>query len=511
VEFYKWAMDSRHMTHACQRFSSTKTDYLQVSFFNGIGFESWENVWGIWNQMTDRDAEALRRSATILRFFGKHHYLQSRDWQPHTAAKEPSDAVFVSEFPKNANDRVFLAVNRAGRPASAALFLSPSPANGTLECFDCYRGTKCDGAAVHVQPKQGGVRISFEVEIGGFACILVTNNPPDNLAGFLQSMAAMTVKPLSQFTPIRIILPQNMVAHNEPSALAAKKPRGMVEVPTIRSFNFEVSGTEYEPLSRGTTKGLPKGLPDWLVRKLLRTIPVDVQFPWEQQPTKYHEKRMHISRFFIDKNLVSVQDYAAYLAASGYVPADTYNWLKNWNHSTNPPTPPNGKPPVTYVSLREARAFCAFHGRRLPHDWEWQYAAQGRHNFERRYPWGYKDDPSMRPRVQTNGTLHLAEDVGRYPQAASPFGVEDLVGHVWQFTDEFYDNHTRAVLLRGGSYYRPDPQTVTIPNYYFPDASRLDRHSKYFLMSDSYERCGTIGFRCVADTGSESFEGALIV
>ena len=43
------------------------TDGLQSAFFNGVGYESWENVWGIWNQFTPRDAEALRRIATIER------------------------------------------------------------------------------------------------------------------------------------------------------------------------------------------------------------------------------------------------------------------------------------------------------------------------------------------------------------------------------------------------------------------------------------------------------------
>ena len=44
-----------------------KTDDLQYAFFNGVGWESWENIWGIWNGITPRDAEATRRVATIER------------------------------------------------------------------------------------------------------------------------------------------------------------------------------------------------------------------------------------------------------------------------------------------------------------------------------------------------------------------------------------------------------------------------------------------------------------
>lgn len=67
---------------------------------------------------------------------------------------------------------------------------------------------------------------------------------------------------------------------------------------------------------------------------------------------------------------------------------------------------------------------------------------------------------------------------------------------VWQLTDEFYDQHTRAVLLKGGSSY-----TMTGSSWYFPQVQTLAQHGKYFLYSDGYERSATIGFRCIADRG----------
>ena len=45
VDFYKHSLDSRWMSHACERWSKNKTNYIQTSFFNGVGFVSWENVW----------------------------------------------------------------------------------------------------------------------------------------------------------------------------------------------------------------------------------------------------------------------------------------------------------------------------------------------------------------------------------------------------------------------------------------------------------------------------------
>merc|ERR1712151_501838 len=103
---------------------------------------------------------------------------------------------------------------------------------------------------------------------------------------------------------------------------------------------------------------------------------------------------MGVQAFFMDKYPVTTTKYAKYLAATSFQPTDTYNWLKNWNLSqaqlegTTSPQPPAAIAdlPVTYVSLNEARAYCSWAGGRLPHSWEWQYAAQGMDG--RLFPWG---------------------------------------------------------------------------------------------------------------------------
>ena len=55
------------MVNISDRWNRDKTNDLQFAFFNGIGWESWENIWGIWNGITPRDSEATRRVATIER------------------------------------------------------------------------------------------------------------------------------------------------------------------------------------------------------------------------------------------------------------------------------------------------------------------------------------------------------------------------------------------------------------------------------------------------------------
>ena len=78
------------------------------------------------------------------------------------------------------------------------------------------------------------------------------------------------------------------------------------------------------------------------------------------------------------------------------------------------------------------------------------------------------------------------------------------MGNVWQYTDEFGDAHTRRAALRGGSNFRLAGGNSGA-GWYFPNVLDISLQNKYLLMDDSYERAGTIGFRCLvdADDGAE--------
>jgi len=94
----------------------------------------------------------------------------------------------------------------------------------------------------------------------------------------------------------------------------------------------------------------------------------------------------------------------------------------------------------------------------------------------------------------TGRTMRPAADVKAHPKGASPFGVEDWVGDVWQWTDEYLDDHTRAGILRGGSHYQPQGSY-----WYFPQAYRLDEHGKLLPTPPSKDRSAAVGLRCVED------------
>jgi formylglycine-generating enzyme required for sulfatase activity len=245
----------------------------------------------------------------------------------------------------------------------------------------------------------------------------------------------------------------------------------MTLVPAARDFVFRVSGIEREGAD---TEG------------------VDVQYPWENSPRRHHLHSLSLPAFYIDTYPVTNAEFARFLSASGYRPADGHNFLKDWKDGKCPPGWENR--PVTWVGLEDARAYARWAGKRLPHEWEWQYAAQG--NDGRVYPWGNAWNPAAVPVPDAGREMRGPDPVGAHPEGASVFGVQDLVGNVWQWTDEFVDEHTRAAILRGGSSYRPEGS-----NWYFPQAYKLTEHGKYLLMAPAKDRSGTVGFRCVKDAG----------
>jgi formylglycine-generating enzyme required for sulfatase activity len=242
----------------------------------------------------------------------------------------------------------------------------------------------------------------------------------------------------------------------------------MVKIPG-GAFVFKVQGTEIEVAASNL---------------------VDVQFPWEDTPRRFHEKTMQVAPFFIDKFPVTNAQFKAFLDATHYAPKDAGDFLRDWKDGTYPQGWENR--PVTWVSLEDARAYAAWAGKRLPHEWEWQLAAQGTNGLV--YPWGNQWQPANVPMPDQGRRMRGPDPVDAHPQGASPYGVMDMVGNVWQWTDEFTDEHTRAAILRGGEYYQPQGSI-----WYFPQAYRNDEHSKLLLMASSYDRSGGVGFRCVRD------------
>jgi formylglycine-generating enzyme required for sulfatase activity len=455
VDRYKW-LETRHMVNISDRWNTDKISDLQFAFFNGVGWESWENIWGIWNGINPRDAESTRRVAAMER--GVAPFLVSPDWEPFYPMH--SYGVYSSRWPLD-KETVWTIVNRNAYNISGRQM--DVPLTPGMRYFDLYHG-------IELKPDGDGktASLSFDLEDDGYGAILATPGEPTVEAkALMQRMAAMTKQPLASFSHEHTYLTQSMVAI-APTTPASEAPSGMIRIPGD-DFDFKVQGTEIEG---GDNPG------------------VDVQYAWEDTPRRFHEKKIKGSSFFIDKFPVTNAEFKQFLDASHYAPADTINFLRDWKNGSFPQGWDNK--PVTWVSLEDARAYAKWAGKRLPHEWEWQLAAQGTDG--RIYPWGNIWQPSNVPASVTGRTMTGPDSVDAHPQGASPYGVMDMVGNVWQWTDEFTDEHTRAAILRGGEYYKPQGSM-----WYFPDTFRNDEHSKLLLMAPGYDRSGGVGFRCVRD------------
>ena len=455
VDKYKW-LEPRHMVNISDRWNRDKTSDLQFAFFNGVGWESWENIWGIWNGITPRDAEATRRVATIERGLAK--FLVSPDWEP--MAPMLQYGVYASRWPLG-DQTLWTIVNRNEYNAQGDQM--EIAASGDLHYYDVYHG-------VELTPQARGTRrtLAFDIEAKGYGAILASKAPADpSLQELMGKMKQMTAPPLASFSHEWKVLPQQMVPIR-PTKPARSDPAGMIRIPGA-DFSFDIQGIEVE------------GLND---------IGVDVQYPWEDAPRRFHSHRMHVAPFLIDKYPVTNAEYKKFLDATHYQPSNDLNFLRDWKNGTFPEGAENR--PVTWVSMEDARAYAAWAGKRLPHEWEWQYAAQG--NDGRLYPWGNDWSAEAVPVPDKSRHMHGPDAVDVHPKGASPFGVMDLVGNVWQWTEEFTDEHTRAAIVRGGNFYQPQGAI-----WYFPEAYKLTEHGKYLLMAPSMDRSGTIGFRCVVD------------
>jgi gamma-glutamyl hercynylcysteine S-oxide synthase len=455
VDRFRW-LESRHMVNISDRWNRSKTDDLQYAFFNGEGWESWENIWGIWNGITPRDGEATRRVATIER--GIARFLVSKDWEPLYPMGRYG--VYASRWPVGEQE-VWTVVNRNEYDVDGQQM--SVPAKEGLRYFDLYHG-------IELKPRRDGTSdiLSFPLEAHGFGAVLATPGEPDQrIRHLMEQMKGTTANPLASYSNEWKALPQQMVETKSVQP-PASTPANMVKIPG-GDYMFKVQGIEIE------------GFDD---------IGVDVQYPWENMPRRFHEQRMEIKPFYMDKYPVTNREFKSFLDATHYRPKDDGNFLRDWTNGTYPAGWDNK--PVTWVGLEDARAYAAWAGKRLPHEWEWQFAAQGTDG--RVYPWGNAWLTDAVPSPDQGRTLRAPDDVNAHPQGASHFGVMDMIGNVWQWTDEYVDDHTRAGILRGGSYYQPQGSI-----WYFPQAYRNDQHGKLLMMAPSYDRAGTLGFRCVMD------------
>ncbi|MDX6288833.1 MAG: eukaryotic-like serine/threonine-protein kinase [Blastocatellia bacterium] len=164
-------------------------------------------------------------------------------------------------------------------------------------------------------------------------------------------------------------------------------------------------------------------------------------------PTEEPAHEVTVKAFSMDKNEVTNAEYARFVREANYAPPPQWGSL----------TAPVGQEllPVSNVSYEDAVAFAEWRSKRdsatyrLPTEEEWEYAARNG-DKENLYPWGNTWAPG-RAATQEAG-VGKEQPVGTYPQGGNRWGVQDLIGNVWEWTS------SKASLYPGSPLKLPDVQ-----------------------------------------------------
>lgn len=184
------------------------------------------------------------------------------------------------------------------------------------------------------------------------------------------------------------------------------------------------------------------------------------------------QHRVTLDAYWIDRTEVTNAMFARFVAASGYRTdaekagqGHVYrevgsSWEEtagaDWQHPRGPDSSLAGldQHPVVQVSWNDAAAYCAWSGRRLPTEAEWEKAARGTDG--RLFPWRDQDgigdllnfadrnlDVSWADKNVEDGHRFTAP-VGSFLKGAGPYGALDLAGNVWEWVADWYDQNYYA-------------------------------------------------------------------
>ncbi len=228
------------------------------------------------------------------------------------------------------------------------------------------------------------------------------------------------------------------------------------------------------------------------------------------------QKTIYLDAFWIDKFEVTNTQFSRFVDETGYrttaEKTDDYSYVQdpglrdfvyvgdaNWQHPQGGNSDIFNKDDyaVTQIGWQDANAYCEWAGKRLPTEAEWEKAARG--DDGRLFPWG--DRPPRPSDLNFDFSPGYTVSVGGYPNGASPYGVLDMSGNVWEWVADYYaeDYYRKALdnnpqgpsngegrVMRGGSWASEyDPYLPFVTTFY-----RLWNYE--YISSD------VLGFRCAS-------------
>ncbi|MFI2489490.1 SUMF1/EgtB/PvdO family nonheme iron enzyme [Promicromonospora kroppenstedtii] len=420
--------ERRHMQHHVRRWHRDHSEELQSAWLNGVGVMVWEVVFGVWVGWSRRDAATVRRMVTVQRAAGD--LLLDGGWTPLAPLAPEAEAVGVYASRWSLGGVTLWTLVNRGETDYAAPVLDAAAAeraNGRLVPL-----SDVSDATDVIVPGRG---------IAALLHIADDVADPAWLPGLLDALRETPHDPDARF-PHRLARRvggsdvQPRVTH--PSDTSGADPDAVV----VPAGDYVLT-VRYRARETGMYQGAPY---------------VD---EWKPLPPRLHDART-LQRDGVLPTAVAVAgsevtnaQFAAFLDATGYAPAEPHRFLAHW--SDGRPAAGTEDEPVTFVDLDDARAYCAWRGGRLPTEDEWQLAGEA---------------------------------------TPSSFGVERPGVAVWSWTEsEHSDGRTRFVMLKGGSDYRaPDSDWYVEGGRHAPDYA-----VKLLLPGLGLARAATVGFRCAWD------------
>lgn len=153
-------------------------------------------------------------------------------------------------------------------------------------------------------------------------------------------------------------------------------------------------------------------------------------------------RQVYLDAFWIDQTEVTNAMYAKCVDGGGCTPPSGLRSSSRGSYYGNSEFDDF---PVIYVNWNQANAYCAWAGRSLPTEAQWEKAARGTDGFT--YPWG--DASPNNTLLNYNQNVGDTTEVGSYPAGASPYGAYDMAGNVWEWVSDWYS----------GTYYQSSPSS----------------------------------------------------